>query len=449
MGEPLNVVLVVLGGARADRLSSHGYVRETTPFLDRVARQGVRFSNAVSTAPKALSAHASLFTGLFTSTHGASEERPQLDDRHATLAETLAAAGYRTAAFCSNPSVAPATGFGRGFEVFRSETGDGRSIARAAYYARRASDRLLRRSDAGARRSNLALFDWLNGDTRPFFAFLHYGETRLRRQPPASHERLFVPQEIKRGQLRAVERGWTRPSGIESDLDERRRLLGDVYDGALRYVDERVAEVAAHLESRGLWDRTLLVVTADHGEDLGEHDLASPGFGLYDTLLRVPLLVRCPPLVPQGFVVEEVAQHVDLLPTILQLVDLEERTPVTHGRALLRCGQATEGPGFAVAECLRPDLEALRKRRPGVDLRRFDIRQRAIRTRREKYIWRSDEANEIYDLVADPGEQCDLSIADPARAQRLRSQLFAWLGSIERRAPEERGTADEAARRQA
>jgi len=448
MADELNIVLAVIGGARADRLSCHGYGRETTPFLDEVARQGVRFSAAFSTAPKALSAHAALFSGLHASTHAATEEAPHLGEGVPVLAEVLRDGGYRTAAFCPSPSVQPATGFGRGFDHFRTPRGDGRSIARAAYYARRASDRLLRRSDAGARRGNAALFDWLSASDQRFFAFLHYGEARLRLQPPLSHERLFLPAEIKRGQLRAVEREWVRGRGAhEEEAPARREILDGVYDGALRYVDERLAEVAAHLERRGLWDRTLFVVVGDHGEDLGEHDLPLPGFALYDTLLHVPLLVRCPPRIPRGFVVEEIAQHVDLLPTILHFAGIEP--PASgHGRPLLRDGGATAGPGFAIAECFRPDLGGARKRMTPAEQRRLDVRQRAIRTRREKFIWRSDEDNEFYDLGRDPGEHHNLVASERARAARLRAGLFTWLASVDRGGAEP-AALDEAQQRRA
>src|SRR5438045_4211719 len=118
MPDQLNVVLVVLDGARADHLSCAGYHRETTPFLDRVAREGVRFANMIATAAWTLPAHASLFTGLHAATHGATDERRFLSARHPLLPEYVKAAGYRTAAWCVNPWVSPETGFGRGFDAF-------------------------------------------------------------------------------------------------------------------------------------------------------------------------------------------------------------------------------------------------------------------------------------------------------------------------------------------
>src|SRR5574341_890409 len=144
MGEPLNVLLVVLDSVRADHMSSYGYARETTPFLDRLAREGLRFSQMIVTDPSTLPSHASLFTGLYAVTHGATDESGFLPARHRMLAEYAQAAGYRTAAFCTNPWVGPETGFGRGFDSFFTQRYQNRFASRAMLYGRRASDRLLR-----------------------------------------------------------------------------------------------------------------------------------------------------------------------------------------------------------------------------------------------------------------------------------------------------------------
>src|SRR6185369_3510003 len=126
------------------------------------------------------------------------------------------------------------------------------------------------------------------------------------------YERMFLSPGVRRGQLRAVERAWQREEPAkEESAAEAWQILTGLYEGALRYVDVRLEEVARHLEQRGLWDRTVVVVTADHGQDLGEHEAGPAPLGLHDTVLRVPLLLRCAPSVPRGFVVEEMAQHVD------------------------------------------------------------------------------------------------------------------------------------------
>ncbi len=449
MDERSNVLLVVLDGARPDHLSCAGYERDTTPFLDQVAREGVRFAQAVTSAPWTLPAHAAMFTGLFSVTHGATSEQPVLSGAHRVLAEHLKASGYRTAAFCTNPSVSPAAGMGRGFDRFHTQRG-GRLTGRAADYARRASDRVLGRRDAGARRTNRAVLDWLGASQDPFFAFVHYNEVHLPLRPPAPYDRMFMPRQFDGARVRAVTQGWDFHAADAPSSAEDLAIVRALYDGALRYADMRLKELADALASQGRWDRTLLVVTADHGEDLGEHGGLGHGGGMYDTLLRVPLLIRCPRRVPRGFVVEEFAQPVDLLPSILELLGLPPAGGSVQGRALLVDGHATPGPDFVIAERFRADLGARGRAGSNSEKRGADVRQKAIRTRREKFVWHSDEGNELYDLVRDRDEQQNLIERESDRAEQLRRRLFDWLASVERveSADGQPAEADAPARRQ-
>ncbi len=160
-------------------------------------------------------------------------------------------------------------------------------------------------------------------------------------------------------------------------------------------------------------------------------------FGLHDALLRVPLLLRCPGYVPQGFVVDELAQTTDILPTILGLLNVSEDGGRMQGRSLLDAGRAAPGPAFSISERFRPHLAAFQRRFPDFDTRPFDVRQKAIRSKREKFIWHSDEANEYYDLVADPGETTNRIESGGERAEALRRQLFDWLATVEKFESEE------------
>jgi arylsulfatase A-like enzyme len=438
MAERLNVLVVVLDGARADHLSCYGYARETTPFLDAVARDGVRFTNMIATAAGTLSSHAALFTGVRSVTHGATDETRFLSSRHKLLPEHLKSAGYRTAAFCTNPWVSPATGFGRGLDAFFTQRYDNRLAARALLYGRRASDRLLRRKDAGARRTNGALKRWLAASGRPFFAFVHYNETALPFRLPPPFDRLFLPKSVDTARVRTVNQDVNRHLAGKSNMTaEDFAIVTALYDGAMRYLDHRLREVAEFLRGRDEWERTLLIVTADHGAHLGDRGMLGHRIGLYDAVLRVPLLLRCPGRVPQGFVVDDLAQMTDIVPTILRLLDITNDAAALHGRPLLDDGRATAGPLFAISERFRPNLSVLQQRFPDFDVRPFDVRMKAIRTRREKLIWRSDEANELYDLTADPGESTNLIEREPGRADALRRRLFDWLAAVEKFEAEE------------
>ncbi len=439
MAERLNVLLVVIGGARADHVSCYGYAQETTPFLDQVAGEGVRFTNMVTTEPHPLGAHAALFTGLHSTTHGATEEAPFLAPRHKLLPEYLKAVGYRTAAFCAHPLVSPETGFGPGFDAFFTQRHHNRLAARALLYGRKASDRLLRRDDSGARRTGQALKRWLASDDQPFFAFVHFNETHPRFRPPLPYDRMFLPKGVDLVRARAVDQdrdGYLARRAEMSAADVS--IMTALYDGELRYVDQQLREIVEFLRARGAWEHTLFITTSAHGDTLGERGSARHRLGMSDALLRVPLVVRCPSRVPQGFVVEELAQTTDLLPTILQLLDISEDTGKPQGRALFNHTRVVPGPAATISERFRSNLSAIQRRFPEFDARPFDVRHKAIRTRREKFIWRSDEANELYDLLLDPGEATNLIDSRPQRAESLRRQLFDWLAHVEKSAAEKR-----------
>ena len=234
-------------------------------------------------------------------------------------------------------------------------------------------------------------------------------------------------------QVRALNQDGNRCVARDVEMTESDFSIATaLYDGALRYVDNRLREIADLLQTRGEWERTLFVVVGDHGEHLGERGMLGHGFALSEPLLRVPLLLRCPPRLPQGFVVDELAATTDVLPTILSLLGIAADGVHEQGRALIDAGRATPGPAFTVTERFRPSLSAFQQRFPHCDTRPFDVRQKALRTKHEKFIWRSDEANELYDLRTDPGEAQNLIERDPGRADALRRQLFDWLAAVEK-----------------
>lgn len=412
--DALNVLLVVLEGARPDHLTAAGYERDTMPFLDQVAREGVRFTHAFTAAASSATAHASMLTGLFPSVHGVTEETPALGPAPRVLPELLKAAGYRTAAFCPDPSLGPEMGFGRGFDRFYTQQMGGRITGRAADYARRASDRVLGRGDAGARRTTQALLDWLAAGSEPFFALVRYREALRPIRPPAPYDRTFMPPALTALQARnANQPNAAAPPPVSAD---EAAVLSALHDGALRYADLRLKQIADALMADGRWDQTVFMLTAGYGEDLGDtQTIGEPA--LRDTTLHVPLVLRCPSRIPAGFVVEEFAQPTDLLPTVAALTGCALDAPV-QGRALFGAAGATSGPPAVMGETFRSATSS--------------VRRKVIRTRREKFVWQSDEANALYDLGRDPLERHNLAHEAPERADRMRRALFDWLADSQR-----------------
>ncbi len=399
--ETANVLLLVLDGARPDHFSSSGYPSETTPFLDQVAREGVRFPLAFTTAPSSVAAYASMLTGLFPSLHGATEETGVLGPGVPVLPELLKREGYRTATFAPDGSLSPELGFGRGFDRCYTPRGGARFTGRAAAYARRASDRVLGRADAGARRITQALLEWIEAGREPFFAVVRFAEALQSLRPPPPYDRAFAPGG----------------DAARRRLDPARAAAITLHDGALQYLDMRVKQIADALAGAGRWDRTLFIATSAYAEPLVEPGVGDGAAALRDTVLRVPLIMRYPGPIPTGFIVEEFVQPIDILPTVAALTGAAA-TGAVQGRALFTPTGATAGPRAAIAEAFRSTAGGRRRK--------------AIRTRREKFIWQSDEDNALYDLVRDPDECVNIAAAEPERADRLRRTLFDTLADAER-----------------
>lgn len=379
---PANLILVTLDTVRADRLGSYGYGSAETPWLDRLAREGVRFEQASSQVPLTLPSHATMLSGLLPPHHGLRNNGiGTFPDGPATLATLLAGEGYRTGAFVGAFVLDGRFGLGRGFEVYDDDVvrdpGAGTALE-AERPGREVMDRALA---------------WLGPEEnrKPFFLWIHLYDAHAPYTPPAP---------------------WPD------------RHPGRPYDGEISAVDEQVGRLLQELERRGLADSTLVAVTADHGEGLGDHGEQTHGLLLYEPTLRVPLLLRGPGL-SAGTVVRTPVGLVDLAPTLAGL--LGRSLPAPAGRPLdgrdlsaaLREGDEP-APADVYAETRYPAVFGWS---PLAALRRRDL----------KYI--AAPRPEIYDLAQDPGETKDLSDrsdrSDQSDQSDLKAGFAARLAEIE------------------
>jgi arylsulfatase A-like enzyme/Flp pilus assembly protein TadD len=370
-----NLVLVTLDTVRADHLGAYGYAAAETPWLDRLAREGVRFAQVSSQVPLTLPSHATMLSGLLPPHHGLRMNGiGTFPEAPATLATLLQGAGYRTGAFVGAFVLDRRFGLGRGFDLYDDEIlrdpGAG-TVLEAERPGREVMDRALA---------------WLGQDTsagaKPFFLWIHLYDAHAPYVPPSP---------------------W------------RERHAKSPYDGEIAAVDEQVGRLLQELERRGLNDRTVVAVAADHGEGLGEHGEQTHGLLLYEPTLRVPLLLRGPGLAA-GTVVKTPVRLVDLAPTLAGL--LGRPLPPPAGRELdgrdlspaLRGGQEP-GPVDVYAETRYPATFGWS---PLASLRRRDL----------KYI--AGARPELYDLARDPGESQDLA----ARSDSVQG-FAARLAEIE------------------
>ncbi|MDX2166287.1 MAG: sulfatase [Deltaproteobacteria bacterium] len=408
---PPNVLLVSIDSLRADHVHSYGYGRQTTPTLDALAAEGARFATVVSPTSWTLPAHLTLLTALPPERHGVVADGQRLTDDALFLSEVLWRDGYTTAGFVAAPYLDAAFGFAQGFDHY-----DDHSLAKRSFDASH-------HGVTGPRTA--ALFaDWLRdwragGARRPFFAFVHLWDVHYDYAPPPPYDRLFDPDY--QGHVTADD--YEQSDAVHAGMDARDLAhVVALYDGEIRFTDDTLARLLATLHDAGVLDDTIVVVTADHGEEFFEHGRKGHKQQLYDESLLVPLVIRYPARVPAGTVVPEQVRLMDVAPTILSLAGLG--VPPDFGAPAARIADA--------AQDLSAWINAPAGQRPA-PLPAFadlvgdaPVPLAAVRSGGSKLIRARDGsgAPELYDLRADPGEHANL--ADPARAAVLEEELSGW-----------------------
>jgi arylsulfatase A-like enzyme len=387
---PAGIVLVSIDTLRADHVGCYGYPVPTTPAIDALCRDGVLFREAISHAPSTLASHASILSSLVPQHHGASfARRSALPPAALTLAEVLSAHGYRTASFNEGGQLSAEFGVGQGFEEYRS------------YRKTRFAHAL---ADAQA---------WLEStprDTgRPFFLFLHTYGPHAGYSPDPRYLSEFhpgyagpLPRRIGQKLLNQINR-----RELLLDAQDERRVIA-AYDAELRATDDLLGGFVAALRARGLYERSLIAVTSDHGEELGERGrFGVHAHTLQDELLRVPLVLKLPGAQRAGAALSGPVRGIDVAPTLLAAAGIAAPAEF-EGRDLLSSrGEGGEPP---------PALSWLDALPP---LERSSLRTAA---------WKLDGAR-LYDLAADPGETRDLASRRADVAAELARQRDALLSA--------------------
>jgi arylsulfatase A-like enzyme len=370
-----NVLLVVLDTVRADHMSLHGYYRPTTPELERLAKQGIRFDEARATAPWTLPSHASIFTGRWPYELDVKWMSP-LHTNFPSLAGYLGRHGYATAGFVGNTLYCSyETGLDRGFTHYEDYVVDLSRLRfiRMALLADRlwsgvssfgltvyrnlgsgplrtwlesALRPLLATDRKDARSINRDFLDWLSHrrePERPFFAFLNYFDAHAPYLPPEGTVPKFGLTPQTDADFFLLKEFWLTVDKLRLS-SHYQTLIRDSYDNCIAYLDEQLGELFDALKKAHILDETLLIVTADHGEELGDHSLFDHGESLYRPEIRVPLLVVLPAREQSASVVRETVSLRNLPATVVDLVGLAGESPFP-GRSLAPLWRQQEGGG--------------------------------------------------------------------------------------------------------
>ncbi len=362
-----NVLLITIDTLRADHVGAYGDRDAATPVLDALAKRGTLFTDAICQVPLTLPSHASMLTGLLPPSHGIRDNVGfALAPGIPTLAEQFRKSGYETAAFVSGYPLHRRFGLARGFDVYDDRFPRGDDPGRAPYIERRA--------DVTVR----AAIDWLEGrGNRPFFAWVHLFDPHAPYDPPEPWHTRFAD----------------RP-----------------YDGEVAFADTQIGVLLDELSRRGQLPKTVILAAADHGEGLGEHGESTHGLFIYDSTIRIPLIVAGPG-VKAGVRPRAVVRGIDVAPTLLDLAGVQAMGAI-DGRSLEPAldGRALPGEGAYVESLLG----------------RLSFGWAPL------YGWRTDRTmfieaprNELYDIGSDPGETHDLSGSRASDANRYRELLRA------------------------
>lgn len=440
-----NVVVLLLDTARAQNFSCYGYARPTSPAIDAIAAEGVLYEQAISTGCWSLPAQVSLLTGMFPSKHGAHELHLSYAHPYPLLPEVLREAGYRTLGVSPNSWMSDEFGVTHGFDVYLKlwqvwptmpSTRSGMSGLKVslARQANRLYSRHLFPRRNRARHVRQHIDKLLATAPEPFFLYAIFWDMHLPYYPSQQHATRWLPAGVTLDQAQQVNRHQLRYFAGQTTMSETDfAMLRAGYDGALATIDEEVGALVEALRQRGILDHTVLIITSDHGENLGEHGLMSHAYSLHDTLIHVPLILRYPECFPPGRRVPQQVQLTDLFPTLLDMLhlDLPGVQRELQGMSLLAQDADALQERLAYAEMLapHPSIPAL-NRRVGVpeDTPRpaFDRALRCLRTPDYKVIWASDGQHALYDLHQDPDETTNRFVEEPELVATLLDLLHAW-----------------------
>ncbi len=412
-----NVLLIVVDTLRADRLSPYGCATGRTPCLSRLAREGILFSRAIAPSSWTIPSMAALFTGYYPHRLGVQWDllggKSRIPAGVSTITEDFAAAGYVTAGFVANYVLAPEQGYGRGFD---------------SYYLAPYKDHSVTAETLGRR-----ALDWLRdrGDQR-VFCYMHYmdphspydapgpdGLTRWGRRP-------FVPDQMPGWRDGNV---WGLTVGREQVEDEEDvREIGRFYEDEVAYLDRQLGRLLVRLEREGLLEDTVVLVTADHGEELHDHGFWSHGFTLYEEVVNVPLLLRVPGLRHRaGSVVHTPVSLVDIRPTLLALAGLPAGPAVRDGENLLGPGpqrlvfSRTLADAPARSSVFSGPWKYIHFDRP------LAVAEPPVTAPGKWLMDHGPAEEELFHLDADPAERENLAESLPDVRAQLKTALHQWL----------------------
>ena len=425
-----NVIILLLDAVRTKNLSIYGYHKDTTPNMSKILTDSTLYKNMISSSYWTMPSVASLFTGTYVSEHYLVHNGDKLTTDLTTIAEKLKELGYYTLGISPNPFASGYSGLDRGFDVFenfydnsfkhkvfsifnkyiKSDIKKPNNITEEkkdkdnifTKFSKKIYWELSGLSDKFARKTNNEIVHFIKNHDRniPFFIYAHYNESHTPFVIPNKYRYKFLNKENKK-EMWKIEQDLIKYY-MDDDLNiEDARLLEEIYEGSINYLDNTVYNLYKFLEKEKILDNTIFIITSDHGDQFGEHGLVFHEFSLYETLIKVPLIIRYPKGYPKNIVNYDIVQNVDIFPTILDVINESENFSQLQGNSLIS-DSIKNRDNFAISELykpLGPRLVPYKNK-----LLHYDKKLLSIRTENKKFIYSSDGVHELYDIKKDPNE---------------------------------------------
>ena len=410
-----NIILVIADALRWDHLGCYGYSRNTSPNIDRIAREGIIFNRAYAQGNWTLTSTAALFTALYPTSHNVLSKKRIMPKESKTLIENLKVAGYKTAGFSKNPFFWGNFGLRRGFDCFYF----GQSNFICKLWPSVISDilkRLFMPTDENLARQAIS---WIKSNkSRKFFIYLHYMATHAPYRIPEAYEEIYAKEQIP-DRVDFPHKRYLR--NVKFNPAQKRNLI-DRYDGAIRFVDDQIGKLLDILQSLDLNEDTLLIIAGDHGEAFGEHGDWTHGHTLYQETIKIPLIVWYPKISCNQMVSNELAGLIDIKPTILNIIGIKQ-SEIHQGKDLI--SQITKEDSLYQQKGSREEI--------------FSEGRRNFRCIITSANWKliSDKVKgkiELYNLEEDPEEKHNVFNLYPEIAKNLQGRLTSRFKEYKKQA---------------
>jgi len=439
-----NILIFLMDTQPIRNVGCYGYTKNTTPNIDKIAEQGIVYENHFVTGAWTVPSHTSLFTGKYQSGHGVGVQFEFMPDDYPTMPEILEKSGYQTVAFSNNSWVnQDKTNIVRGWKDFT--------------LVKRPRDQNIQigpeddfildtNKDSGSLFTVKLVQKWLNNKwdkSKPFAMFVNCVEPHLRVWAPQPFRSQFLGEGITDEKAREINQdvfaermGFVnKPGGHMTSEDWE--ILKMLYDGETACLDNRIGLLFNYLREKGILDKTLLIITSDHGDLLNRSGMMGHHLSLFDDLIHTPLIMHYPGVVPKNKYIKHLVQNCDLFPSLINLLKIDDDVvkEEVQGVSLLPTWSNQHIREFIVAEYMKPlqTIERALRRKVNFDYRIWLKRIKVLRTLDYKYHWYSDSQDLLFDVKKDPGELNNIIYKNPKKALEMKDMLEKFLLSIKRR----------------